>query len=76
MATLEKILLVTVALIYLAVMLFGGFNLFALLAAIVISALIRYAFKFLKGPKTVQEETMEQAGFTGLNLSGPPTQKK
>ena len=45
MATLEKILLMLVAVMYGVVLVFGGFNFLALLAAVVVSALIRLAFK-------------------------------
>ena len=76
MATLEKILLVLIAVMYGVMLVFGGFNFYALFGAVIVSALIRLVFKAMKGPKTIQEATMYDADFTGLNLTAPPTQKQ
>ena len=76
MRTLEKSLLLLVAVGYFASIAFVGANLLTTLVAILLSVLIRFVCQKLSGPKTVQEETMEQAGFTGLSLNSPPAQKR
>jgi hypothetical protein len=69
MASLERVLLLIVALIYGAVLIFAGPNLIALLAAIGISIVIRIAFKAARDPRNIAQETMDDAGMTGLNLN-------
>ena len=76
MRNLEKSSLLLVAIGYFVSIALVGANLVTTVAAILLSVLIRFACPKLSGPKTVQEETMEQAGFTGLSLNSPPAQKR
>jgi hypothetical protein len=71
MKKIEKALLVIRALMYLAVFLFVGPNLVALAIAIGISALIRVCFAMANRSKSVQQESLDNAGFTGLSLNEP-----
>lgn len=65
----EKLLLILVAVIYGGTLLAVGPNIFITLIAIGISMLIRFAFRMLRGPQTIQEEVMRESGYTGLNLN-------
>ena len=76
MRTLEKILLLLVALIYFAAIALVGVNLPVTIAAVVLSLLIGGLFAAINRPKTTQEDPLANAGFTGLSLNSPPSEKK